>query len=63
MPVVQITLLRGRTTEQKRNIAKRVTEVLAEEGGANPAAVVITFVDVDRDSYSSGGVLISDKHS
>ena len=61
MPAVQITLLEGRTTEQKRKMARRITDVLVEDGGANPTAVVVTFVEVPRDSYASGGVLICDK--
>ncbi len=62
MPVVQVTLLEGRTTEQKRKLAARITDAMVEEAGARKEAVVITFVDVTRESYASGGVLISDKH-
>ena len=29
MPHVQVTLLKGRTTEQKRKIAERITDVIA----------------------------------
>jgi 4-oxalocrotonate tautomerase len=61
MPHVQITLLAGRSTEQKRKIAKRVTEALVEEGNAPPHGVVITFIDVEYDSYARGGVLMVDK--
>ncbi len=61
MPLIQITLLKGRTTEQKRRIAERVTDVLAEEAGTNRDAVVVTFVDVETDSYARGGVLMADK--
>lgn len=62
MPVVQVTLLEGRTTEQKRKLAARITDAMVEEAGARREAVVVTFVDVSRESYASGGVLISDKH-
>ncbi len=62
MPVVQITLLEGRTTEQKRKLAARITDAMVEEAGARKEAVVVTFVDVSRESYASGGILISDKH-
>ncbi|HWR35943.1 MAG TPA: 2-hydroxymuconate tautomerase [Clostridia bacterium] len=61
MPNVQITMLEGRTTEQKRNAAKRITQVLVEECGARLDAIVVAFVEVPRDSYASGGVLICDK--
>ncbi len=61
MPLVQITLLKGRTAEQKRKIAARVTAVMVEEAKADPDAIVVTFVDVERDSYARGGVLMLDK--
>jgi 4-oxalocrotonate tautomerase len=61
MPLVQITLLKGRTAEQKRKIAQRVTDALVEEAKTNREGIVVTFVDVDTDSYARGGVLMSDK--
>jgi 4-oxalocrotonate tautomerase len=61
MPLIQITLLKGRTTEQKRKIAQRMTDVLVEEAKTAKEGVVVTFVDVDKDSYARGGELILDK--
>ena len=54
-------MLKGRTAEQKRRIAARMTDVLVEEAGANRDAVVVTMVEVERDSYARGGVLIADR--
>ncbi len=62
MPVVQVSLLEGRTTEQKRKLAARITDAMVEEAGARREAVVVTFVDLPRDSYASGGTLVVDKH-
>ncbi len=61
MPHVQITLIEGRATEQKRKAAKRVTEVLCEELNCPPDAVSISFVDVPKDSFARAGVLMLDK--
>ncbi len=61
MPHVQVTLLKGRSTEQKRKIAERITDAIAEEGKTNREGLVITFIDVDTDSYARGGVLMVDK--
>jgi 4-oxalocrotonate tautomerase len=61
MPVIQITLLKGRTQEQKRKVAARVTDAMVEEAGATRAAVTVTFVEITKDDYASGGVLLSDK--
>jgi 4-oxalocrotonate tautomerase len=61
MPHIQVTLLKGRTTEQKRKIAERITDAIVEEAGTPRDGVVITFIDVDKDSYARGGVLMLDK--
>ena len=61
MPLVQITMLEGRTTEQKRKLAQRITEVMVEEAGARREAIVVAFHEVSRESYASGGVLMVDK--
>ena len=61
MPLVQITLLKGRTTEQRRKIAERITDVMVEEAKTPRDGVVVTFIDVERDSYARGGVLMLDK--
>jgi 4-oxalocrotonate tautomerase len=62
MPLVQITMLQGRTVEQKRKLAQRITEVMVEEAGARKEAIVVTFVEVSKESYASGGVLMADKN-
>jgi 4-oxalocrotonate tautomerase len=61
MPMVQITLLEGRTAEQKRKIAKRITDVLVEEAGTRREGIVIAFHEVSKESYASGGELMIDK--
>ena len=61
MPLVQITMLQGRTVDQKRKIAQRVTDAMVEEAGARREAIVVTFLEVSKESYSSGGELMADK--
>lgn len=61
MPLVQITMLQGRTVDQKRKIARRVTDALVEEAGARREAIVVAFHEVSKESYASAGELIIDK--
>ena len=61
MPHVEITLVKGRTLDQKRKVAARITDVLAEEAGAKREDTTVAFVEVDRESFAHGGVLVSDK--
>jgi len=54
-------MLQGRTTDQKRRIASRITDAMVEEAGARREAIVVTFVEVSKESYASGGELMVDK--
>lgn len=61
MPTIQITMLQGRTTEQKRRIARRMTDVMVEEAGTKAEAVVVTFLEIPRENYARNGELMADK--
>jgi len=61
MPMVQVTMLTVRTADQKRKVAKRITDALVEEAGARREGVVIAFNEVSKESYASGGELMIDK--
>jgi len=61
MPVIQVTLLKGRNIEQKRKLAKRMTDAIVEEAGAKRESVTVTFIEVSREDYASGGALMVDK--
>lgn len=59
MPVVTIEWYEGRSAEQKREIAEKLTELLSEVGKAAPDQVWIHFVDSPRSDWAIGGVLQS----
>ncbi|HKW75796.1 MAG TPA: 2-hydroxymuconate tautomerase [Terriglobales bacterium] len=61
MPHIQITMLKGRTIEQKRKLVERVTDAMAEEAKTPKEGIVVTIVEVEREDYARGGVLMADK--
>jgi 4-oxalocrotonate tautomerase len=61
MPVIQVTMLQGRTVEQKRKLAERITQAMVEEAKAVKESVVVTIVEITREDYASGGVLMADR--
>ncbi|HVO60201.1 MAG TPA: 2-hydroxymuconate tautomerase [Terriglobales bacterium] len=61
MPLIHVTMLEGRTADQKRKLAQRLTDVMVEEAGARREAIVVAFHEVSKESYASGGVLMADK--
>ncbi len=61
MPLIQVTMLKGRSVDQKRKIAERITQTMVEDGKAAKEAVVVTFIEITREDYASAGVLLADK--
>jgi 4-oxalocrotonate tautomerase len=63
MPVVTIAMFDGRSIEQKRELVKGVTEVVARVTG-NPADAVHVIIDeIKRENWSIGGVLSTDRQA
>jgi len=61
MPHVQITWVEGRSQEQKRKIAERITSVLIEDGKAKRENIHVVFLDTPATNYAEGGVLVLDQ--
>lgn len=61
MPHVQITLVEGRTPEQKRRMAQRITEVIVEEARARRENVHVAFLDVPATNYAEAGTVVADQ--
>jgi len=61
MPHVQVTWVEGRTPEQKRKIAQRITEVLEQDGRAKRENIHVAFLDVPSTNYAEAGVTVADQ--
>ncbi|MBI4591204.1 MAG: tautomerase family protein [Candidatus Rokubacteria bacterium] len=61
MPHIQVTFVKGRTTEQKRRIAERLTRALSEEGKVEPKYISLSLVEVEADGFAEGGELVLDR--
>ncbi len=61
MPYVQITWVAGRTPEQKKKLAERITQALVEEGRARLENVHVTFVDLPPTDYAEAGVTVAEQ--
>ena len=63
MPIVQISLIAGRTPEKKELLIKKVTEAIAETLEIPKERVHIILQDVPRENMGDGGVPHSKKSS
>lgn len=55
MPVVNVDFFEGRTPEQKREIAERITDALVTVAGSKRHAVHVIFNNVAREDFVIGG--------
>jgi len=62
MPMVTIKLIEGRNTEQKRGLAKDVTEAICKNIGCPPDAVSIDIIEYTDENLAKGGKLFADGH-
>lgn len=61
MPILQVEMLKGRTTDQKREMVKKVTAAVAETLVCPPEAVTIIIREVKEENLGQAGVLRVDK--
>ncbi|MBL8351795.1 MAG: 4-oxalocrotonate tautomerase [Burkholderiaceae bacterium] len=61
MPTIHVELFEGRTIEQKRALARELTEAAVRVLGGSPDGVDVIFVDVARHDWATGGTLWADK--
>ena len=60
MPIVRIEMWPGRTTAQKREMARAITEVVCNVAHTTPDHTIIVFQDVAKDDWAQGGRLASE---
>lgn len=61
MPIIQVHLFEGRSSEQKRAFVKEVTEAACRMLDCGAEAVDIVLVEVKREHWATGGKPWSDQ--
>jgi 4-oxalocrotonate tautomerase len=60
MPIVHIHLVKGRTVDQKRKLAEKVTAAVTETIGVKIDTVEVLLHEVEAENVAKGGVLFVD---
>jgi len=63
MPIAHISLLKGRTKEQKAAMAEGITAAINKHSGAPRDAIIVVFHEVTQDDWATAGVLFSNKQA
>lgn len=59
MPFIQVTMLEGRTVEQKHELMRRLSEVTVEVLGGDLQRIRVALYEVGSDDWAVGGVPMS----
>lgn len=62
MPIIHISIAKGRSLEQKRRLVEKVTEVVAETIDVDPGKIWIRIDEFDRENFAVNGQLMSDRN-
>ena len=61
MPLVTVKALGEKTVEQKRGLAKDITEAVVKNFGVPPEAVTIDIVEYSKENLANAGKLFVDR--
>ena len=61
MPIITVQMYDGRSMDQKRELVKGVTDVVARVTGNAPEAVHVIIQEVKRENWANGGLLAPDR--
>jgi len=60
MPEVVVYALEGRSVDQKRALAKDITDAVVKNFGAGAEQVTVSIIETPKTDKAKGGVLFSD---
>lgn len=57
MPVIEVKMWEGRTKEQKKQLAEKITEAFVDVAKSDPQHIHIIFNDVKKEDWAISGEL------
>lgn len=60
MPVIRVEMFEGRTIEQKRSLAKALTEGFLSSCGGKPESIHVIIDDIAPDNWAVAGNIVGD---
>jgi 4-oxalocrotonate tautomerase len=62
MPIIRVEMFKGRSREQKRALARELTEAFVRAAGGKPEGVTVILQDVDKEDWAVAGELMAEKY-
>jgi 4-oxalocrotonate tautomerase len=62
VPIIRVEMFKGRSREQKRTLARALTDSFITVMGGKPEGVTIVIEDVEKENWAVAGVIMADKY-
>lgn len=59
MPFIQVTMLEGRSVEDKHALMKSLTDAVMDSLGSKPESIRVAIYELPKDHWATGGVPMS----
>lgn len=63
MPIVQVSLLAGRSDQQKKKLLSSITEAVVNSVGGSPDSVRVIINEINPSHWSVAGIPFSERES
>ena len=60
MPIVRVEMFSGRSSEQKAELAKAITDAVVRIAKTSADATTVIFCDIDKGNWADAGELASE---
>lgn len=60
MPIIRVEMLKGRTREQKRALARELTEAFVRSAGGKAEGLHVVITEVEMEDWGVSGTLCVD---
>ena len=63
MPFINVKMVEGRTSEQKKQLVAAITQSMVDICNATPESTMVTIEDFAKDHWAKGGVMLADRQA
>ncbi len=60
MPIVRLSMWSGRTVDQKKELARAITDAVVSIGKTTPDATIVIFEEIEKEDWAQAGRLASE---
>ena len=61
MPFINVKMVEGRTSEQKKQLVAAITQSMVDICNATPESTMVVIEDIAKDHWAKGGMMLADR--